>query len=79
MLYSVYAVLRVRFTQCQLMIMAWRDVEGWLNFVFCDSGRVMDEKEREGDENETNVEDTSGYDKSGVQLTWLGSEDPISV
>jgi len=27
------------------MIMAWRAREGWLNFVFCDDGRVVDKKE----------------------------------
>jgi len=29
------------------MIMAWRDREGWLNFVFLGHGRVEDEKERD--------------------------------
>jgi hypothetical protein len=48
--------------------MAWRDREGWLNFVFCDDGRVVDEKERDGDEDENDVEDKSGYEKSGVRL-----------
>jgi len=48
MLYSVYAVLSVCYTRCQLMIMTWRDGEGWLNFVFGDDIRVMDEKERDG-------------------------------
>jgi hypothetical protein len=27
------------------MIMVWRDREGCLNIVFCDDGRVVDEKE----------------------------------
>jgi len=57
MLYSVYAVLGVCCTRCQLMIMAWRDTEGWLDFVFCDDSRVVDEKERDGDEDENDVED----------------------
>jgi len=48
MLYGVFAVLGVCFTRCQLMIMTWWDREGWLDFVFCDDGRVMDEKERDG-------------------------------
>jgi len=48
MLYSVYVVLDVCCTRSQLMIMAWRDREGWLNFVFCNDGRVVDEKERDG-------------------------------
>ena len=30
----VYAVLGVCCTRCQLMIMSWRDREGWLNYVF---------------------------------------------
>jgi hypothetical protein len=34
--------------------------------VFCKDGRVVDEKERDGDEDENNVEDTSGYEDSGV-------------
>jgi len=36
--------------------------------VFCDDGRVVDETERDGDEDEHNVENTSGYEKSGVRL-----------
>jgi len=60
------------------MIMALRDREGWLNFVFCDDGRVVDEKERYGVEEENDVEDTSGYAISGLQLAWLGLEDLIS-
>jgi len=47
-LYSVYAVLGVCCTRCRLMIMPWRDREGWLNFVFCDDGWDVDEKERDG-------------------------------
>jgi len=47
MLYSVHVVLDACCTRCQLRIMAWRDREGWLNFVICDDGRVVDEKERD--------------------------------
>jgi len=43
MLYSVYAC-----TRCQLMIMAWRDGEGWLDFVFCDDSWVVHKKVRDG-------------------------------
>jgi len=57
------------------MIMAWRDREGQLNFVFCNDGR---EKER-GDEDGNDMEDTSGYEKSGVRLASLGLEDLVSV
>jgi hypothetical protein len=35
--------------------------------VFLGDGRVEDEKERDGDENENDVEDTSGYEKSRVR------------
>ena len=31
------------------------------------------------DEDENNVEDTSGYEKTGVQLAWVGWEDLVSV
>jgi len=48
MLYSVDAVLGVCCIRCQLMIMSWRDREGWLNLVFCGDGWVVDEKERDG-------------------------------
>jgi len=39
-------VVSVCCTRCQLMIMTCRDREGWLNFVFCDDSRVVEEKER---------------------------------
>jgi len=32
-----------------------------------------------GDEDENDVEDTSGYEKSGVQPAWLGWEDLVAV
>ena len=48
MQYSGYAVHGVCCTRCQLMIMTWRDREGWLTFVFCNHGKVVDEKERDG-------------------------------
>ena len=57
MLYSVYAVLGVYYTWCQLMIMTWRDREGWLNFVFSDDSRVVDKKERDENQDENDVED----------------------
>jgi len=31
-----------------------------------------------GDDDENDVEDTSGYEKSGVRIAWLGLEDIIS-
>jgi hypothetical protein len=36
--------------------------------VFCDNGRVVEKEERDGDEDENDVQDTSGYEKSRVQL-----------
>jgi hypothetical protein len=36
--------------------------------VFCDDGKVVDEKERDGDEDENDMENTSGYEKSRVRL-----------
>jgi len=36
-------------------------------------------KREMGDEEENDVEDTSGYEKSGVQLASLGWEDLVSV
>jgi len=47
--------------------------------VFCDAGKVVDEKERLGDEDGNDMEDTSGYEKSGVRLAWLGLADLVSV
>jgi hypothetical protein len=43
MLYLMYAC-----SQCQLMIMGWRDRDGWHNFVFCDDGWVVDMRETDG-------------------------------
>ena len=48
MLYMVYAVLGVCSPRCQLMILTWRDREGWLNFIVCDDGRVVQDRERDG-------------------------------
>jgi len=47
--------------------------------VFCDDGRVVDEKERDEDEDENDVEDTSGCERSGVRLARFGWEDLVSV
>jgi hypothetical protein len=46
--------------------------------VFCDNGRVVDEKERDGDEDQNDVEDASRYEKSAVRLTSLDWEDLVS-
>jgi hypothetical protein len=47
MLYQVYTVLAVCCSCCLLMIRTWWDREKWLIFVFCNNGRVMDNKERD--------------------------------
>jgi len=36
-------------------------------------------KREMGDEDENDMEDTSGYEKSGVRLAWLGLEDLVPV
>jgi len=36
-------------------------------------------RKRDGDEDEIDVEDASGYEKSGVRLAWFGLEDLVSV
>jgi len=36
-------------------------------------------KREMGDEDENDVEDTSGYEKSGVRLTWLDWEVLVSL
>jgi len=36
-------------------------------------------KREMGDEDENDMEDTSGYEKSGVRLAWLGWDDLVSV
>jgi len=71
MLYFVSTVLRVRSTWCQLMIMAWRDTEEWLNVEFCDEVRIVEEKGRDGQEDENDVKDTSRCEKSGIWLAWV--------
>jgi len=50
-----------------------------LTLCFSNDGRVVDEKERDGDEAENDMEDTSQPEKSGVRLAWLGSEDLVSM
>ena len=36
--------------------------------MFCDDGRVVNKKQRDGDEDENDVEDTTGYEKQGYDL-----------
>jgi len=47
--------------------------------VFSDDSRVVDEKERDGDEDENDLEDYDRICKSGVRLALLGWKDPVSV
>jgi len=61
------------------MIMTWRDRERYLNLVFCDDSKVVDDKERDGVEDEYDVEDTCRYEKSGEQFAGLGWDDLVSV
>jgi len=74
MLYSVYAVLSVNSWSCH------GEIER-NNSTLC-SG-MMEElwmgKRQMRDEDENNVEDTSGYEKSGVRIAWLGWEDLVWV
>ena len=74
MLYSVYAVLGVNSWWCHgeiarddLTLCSGMMVEMWMRT------REM------GDEDENYLEDTSGYERSGVWLPWLGWEDLVSV
>jgi len=39
----------------------------------------VDKKEGDGDEDENDMENTSGYEISGVRLARLGLEDHVSV
>ena len=61
---SVCAVRGVWFSRCYLLCMAWRDREGWLNFVFVDDCRVEDEKERDG----VNHHEKPGLRELGVRV-----------
>jgi len=70
MLYSVYAVLSVN--SCSLHGEIERD-----DLTLCSA--MMIEKERWGMQMGMNMEDTSGYEKSGVRLPRLGLEHLVSV
>jgi len=70
MLYSMYAVLSVNSLSRHGEI----ERDDW---TLCSV--MMVEKEREGIKMGTNMEDTSRYEQSGVQLAWLGLEDLVLV
>jgi len=70
MLYSVYAVLSVN-------SWLWHGEIGRDDLTLCSV--MVVEKERSGMKMGTNMEDTSRYEKPGVQLAWLGLEDLVSV
>jgi len=90
MLFSVYAVLRVCCTRCMLYLV-YAVLGG--NSCSCHGEIERDDltvcsammvemwmrKSEMGDEDENDVEDTSGYDKSGVRPGWLGWEVLVSV
>ena len=74
MLYSVYAVLGVNswsyhgeIERDDLTLCSAMMVEMWMR------------KRDMGDEDENDVEDSSGYEQSGVQLAWSGREDLVPV
>jgi len=70
MLYLVYATLSVT---------SWwwhGEIErDDLTLCSCDDGRVVNKKERDEEEDMSDMDDTSGYEKSGVQLAWWGVEE----
>jgi len=73
MLYSVYAVLGVN-------SWSWHEEIERDDLTLCSVMMVDLWTRREiGDEDDNVVEDTSGYEKSGVWLAWLGWEDLVSV
>jgi len=79
MLYSVNAVHGVCCTWCQLMIMAWRDREGWHIFVCSHDGWVVHEKGRDGG---WSWEWCGGYEhkwKSAVRHAIFRWDDLVSV
>jgi len=89
MLYSVYAVSGVYGTQCIVyLVYAVLTVNSWSWYIAIEKddltsgSAVMVEfwtrKREMGDEYEHDVEDTSGYRKSGVRLAWMGWEGLVS-
>jgi len=64
------AVLGVCCTRCQLMIMAWRDREGWLNFTFLGDGRVEHKKERRSEEMGEIIMRTWDLREVRVRVNW---------
>jgi len=72
------AVLGVCCTLCLLMIMAWRDREGWLNLGFLGDGRVGHKKVRDRGKSswETWTWSISGVSQLTILDTALTSPDP---
>jgi len=85
MLYSVYAVLGVLlysvYTVLGVNSWSWQGEIERDNISLCSAMMVelWTRKREMGDEDENEVEDMSGYEESGVPLTWLGWEDHVSV
>ena len=85
MLYSVYAVLSVflYLVYAVLCVNSWsrhREIER-NDLTLCSAliRELWTRKREMEEEDENHVEDTSGYEESGVQRAWLGWEDRLSV
>jgi len=79
MLYLVYAVLVVCCSRCPLMIMSWRDREGWLNFVLLWWWSSCSQEREMRNEDANDMEDPSRFEKSGVPHACLSLEGLISA
>jgi len=78
MLYSVYAILGVCSSQCMQYSVSTHDNGMERDDLPLWSAMMVElwtRKREMRDENENDMEDTSGYVISGVQLAWLGWED----
>jgi len=69
-MYLVYAVVGVYCTWCVLIIMTWGEIEGRLNILFYNDGRVLDKNESDVGCAVNGVEDKSRYEESGVGHAW---------
>jgi len=87
-IFSVYAVLGVCCTQCMLYLeyaalgvnlWSWHAEIEWDDLILCSAMMVelWTRKREMGDKDADDMEDTSGYEKSGLRLAWLGSEELI--
>ena len=85
MLNSVYAILGVCCTRCMLYSVSTHDhnmEEKERDDLTVYSAMIVElwtRKRELGDEDENDVEDMNGYEKSGVRPAWLGCEDLVWV